>query len=192
MSPLKISRQVAKSQFSPLISHLSPLISHLSPLISHLSSLISHLSSLTSNFFPLSLPFGKMSAGQRGFFFISYPTLSGASHADKSAVVATSVNLSASPDLTALTPAFLFAGSPDHRLPGRQGRRALMPPLKISRQVAKSQFSSLTSHLSPLPSFLSLSPLGRCPQDRGASSSFLIRRCQELSTLTSLLSLLHP
>ena len=46
-----------------------------------------------------------MSAGQRGFFFISYPTLSGASHADKSAVVATSVNLSASPDLTALTPA---------------------------------------------------------------------------------------
>jgi len=31
--------------------------------------------------------------------------LPGASHADKSAVVATSVNLSASPDLTALTPA---------------------------------------------------------------------------------------
>ncbi|NLB94066.1 MAG: hypothetical protein GX792_11670 [Bacteroidales bacterium] len=46
-----------------------------------------------------------MSAGQRGFFFISYPTLSGASHADKSADVATCVNLSASPNLTALTPA---------------------------------------------------------------------------------------
>ena len=48
-----------------------------------------------------------MSAGQRGASSSSSsflnPTLSGASHADKSAVVATSVNLSASPDLTALT-----------------------------------------------------------------------------------------
>jgi hypothetical protein len=61
-----------------------------------------------------------------------------------------------------------------------------------------SHLSSLTSHLFPLISFLSsltshLFPLslGRCPQDREASSSFLIRRCQELRTLTSLLTLLH-
>ncbi len=94
------------SHLSPLISHLSSLTSHLSPLTSHLSSLTSHLSPLTSHLSPfISLPFGKMSAGQRGFFFISYPTLSGASHADKSAVVASLVDLSAPSSLTALTPA---------------------------------------------------------------------------------------
>ncbi len=100
------------SHLSSLISHLSSLTSHLSSLISHLSPLISHLSPLTSHLSPLTStsflsPLGEMSAGQRGFFFffLSYPTLSGASHADKSAVVTTSVNLSASPDLTALTPA---------------------------------------------------------------------------------------
>ena len=61
-----------------------------------------YFSPLTSHLSPLS-PLGRCPQDRgASSFSILNPTLSGASHADKSAVVASLVNLSASPDLTAL------------------------------------------------------------------------------------------
>jgi hypothetical protein len=55
----------------------------------------------------------------------------------------------------------------------RQGGRALMKPFRLKiAEIYLNNCSLLVIGYFFLPSFLS--PSGRCPQDRGASSSFLI------------------